>query len=151
MQITTYIHFDGNCEQAINFYKKALGAEVKALLRFKDAPPAPEGHGPMPAPSPNDVMHSEVRFGDTYIFMSDCGKPAQGYSLTYSAKDPTDAERIFKGLSEGGKVIQPISKTFFSPAFGVVDDQFGVNWIVIVPQEMPQQNASQNKDLVGAR
>ncbi len=151
MQITTYIHFDGKCEEAINFYKKTLGAQVNAIMRFSDAPKPPDGQqstGPMPA-SPEQIMHSEVRFGDTVVFMSDCGKPLQGFSLIYSLKEPAEAQKVFKALSEGGKVLQPMSKTFFSPAFGMVDDRFGVNWMVMVPQQMPQQE--HDKDLAAAR
>lgn len=153
MQITTYIHFDGNCEEAIDFYKKAVGARTKALMHFSDGPQPKPGEqipgGQMP---PGDkVMHSEIQFGDTVVFMSDCGKPMQGVSLTYSVKDPSEAEKIFKALGEGGKIGQPLTKTFFSPAFGQLTDRFGVNWIVIVPQENAQQQKSHDKDLVGTR
>ncbi len=148
MQITTYVHFDGNCEEAINFYKKALGAQVKALMHFSDAPNPGPG---VQTPPADKVMHSEVQFGDTVLFMSDCGKPMQGVSLTYSVKDTAAAEKVFNALSESGKVSQPLTKTFFSPAFGQLTDRYNVNWIVIVPQERPQQNSTHDKDLVGAR
>ncbi len=152
MQITTYVHFDGNCEEAIDFYKKALNANVKALMHFSDGPkPDPEHCQGGQMPPADKVMHSEVQFGDTTIFMSDCGKPMQGVSLTYSVKTPAEAEKVFGKLSEGGKIGQPLTKTFFSPAFGQLSDRFGVNWIVIVPQEMSQQQKQQDNNLVGAR
>ena len=139
MQVQPYLFFDGRCEEAIEFYKKALGAEVEMLMRFKEAPP-PSGNpgegcaGPMP--DGNKVMHSSFKVGDTTIMASDGmanGKPEfKGFSLSINAKNDAEAERLFKALSDGGRIEMPLAKTFFSSAFGMVADKFGVGWMIIV-------------------
>jgi PhnB protein len=141
MQVQSYLMFNGRCEEAIEFYKKALGAQVEMLMRFKEAP---EGQC---APGTDDkIMHSSFRIGDTVVMATDgmsVGQPLEfkGFSLTLDAKDEADAERLFGALANGGKVFQPLIKTFFSPKFGVVSDKFGVSWMVIVPQPMEQKAA----------
>ena len=138
MQIQPYLFFDGRCEEALEFYRKALGAKVEMLMRYKEAPDQPPP-GMLPPGSENKVMHSELRIGDTVVMASDghcSGKPSfQGFSLTVSARDEAEANRFFAALSEGGKVTMPLGKTFFSPAFGMTADRFGVGWMVIVPGE----------------
>jgi PhnB protein len=134
MQVQPYLMFDGRCDEAIEFYRRALGAEVAMLLRFKDSPdPA------MCAPgSENKVMHSCLRIGETSIMASDgrcTGQPSfQGFSLSITAPDEDVANRLFASLGEGGQVQMPLAKTFFSPRFGMVADRFGVSWMVYVPQ-----------------
>ena len=134
MLVQTYLNFDGRCEEALNFYKKALGAEVTALMRMKDAPQGSSEHCP-PA-NPDQVMHSSFRIGETTVMASDCngtGKPAfQGFSLSIAARDEAQADRLFAALSDGGQVQMPLGKTFFSSRFGVVADRFGVSWMVVV-------------------
>ena len=137
MQVQSYLFFDGRCEEALNFYRKAAGAEVEMMMRFKDSPePCPEGM--VPPGSESKVMHSSFRIGDTMVMASDgrCqGKPSfQGFSLSVSAANEAEADRLFAALGEGGQVQMPKSKTFFSPRFGMVADRFGVSWMVIVPQ-----------------
>ena len=137
MQVQSYLFFDGRCEEAIEFYRRALGAKVEMLMRFKDSPePCPEGM--VPPGSESKVMHSSFRIGDTMVMASDgrCqGKPSfQGFSLSVSAANEAEADRLFAALGEGGQVQMPMSKTFFSPRFGMVADRFGVSWMVIVPQ-----------------
>lgn len=134
MQIQPYLFFDGKCEQALDFYKKAIGAEVKMLMRWKDHPdPTP---GMTPPGAENKVMHAEFTVGDTVVMASDgqCqGKPNfQGFALALHAKDEADAKRLFGALSDGGNVQMPLAKTFFSPSFGMLIDRFGVSWMVIV-------------------
>jgi PhnB protein len=141
MQVQPYLFFDGRCEEAIEFYKKVLGAKVEMLMRFKEAPP-PSGNpgegcaGPMP--DGNKVMHSSFKVGDTTIMASDGmanGKPEfKGFSLSINAKNDAEAERLFKALSDGGRIEMPLAKTFFSSAFGMVADKFGVGWMVITGQ-----------------
>jgi len=132
MQVQAYLFFDGRCEEAIEFYRKTLGAEMTMLMRFKDNPE------PMPgkAPPGDKVMHSSFRIGDTTVMASDgncMGKPSfQGFSLSITARDDAEAKRLFAALSDGGQVQMPLAKTFFSPAFGMVADRFGVSWMVIV-------------------
>ena len=138
-QVQPYLFFDGKCEEALEFYKSALGAKVDMLMRFKESPdPVPPG---MCAPgSENKVMHAAFHVGDTLVMASDGmagGKPEfKGFSLSVNAKDAADADRIFAALGKDGHVQMPFGKTFFSPRFGMVADKFGVGWMVIVPGQM---------------
>ena len=138
MQIQPYLFFDGRCEEAVEFYKRALGAKVEMLMRYKDSPEAPQP-GMVPPGSENKVMHSSLRIGDAVVMASDghcAGKPSfQGFSLSLTARDEAEADRLFGALADGGQVQMPLGKTFFSPRFGMVADRFGVSWMVIVPQQ----------------
>jgi PhnB protein len=134
MQVQSYLIFNGRCEEALEFYKKALGAKVEMMMRFKEAP---EGQC---TPTQGDkIMHSSLRIGDTVLMASDGmvqGQPEfKGISLTLNPKTESEAERLFAALSEGGQVQQPLIKTFFSPKFGAVADKFGVSWMVVVEQQ----------------
>ncbi|HVB49339.1 MAG TPA: VOC family protein [Burkholderiales bacterium] len=136
MQVQPYLFFEGRCDEALEFYKKALGAEVAMLMRYKDNPePAQESNAP--AGSENKVMHAAFRIGQTTLMASDglCGgTPSfQGFSLTLTARDEAEAKRLFGALGEGGQVRMPLAKTFFAPNFGMVTDRFGVSWMVLVP------------------
>lgn len=129
-----YLFFDGRTEEALDFYKKAVGAEPKMLMRFKDAPDQS-----MITPGvENKVMHAQVRIGDTTVLMSDgrcTGKMNfQGFALTISAKTEAEADTMFTALADGGQVTMPMAKTFFSPRFGMLTDRFGVGWMVLVAQ-----------------
>jgi PhnB protein len=131
-----YLFFDGRCEEAIAFYKKALGAEVEMMMRFKEAPEQPPP-GTLPPGSENKVMHACLRINGSSVMASDgCaqgGKPKfQGFSLSVNAKDEAEADRMFAALADGGKVEMPLAKTFFAKRFGSVSDRFGVGWMVIV-------------------
>ena len=135
MTIQPYLFFEGRADEAVAFYQKVFGAEVQMLMRYKDSPdPCPEGM--IPPGSESKVMHMSMKIGDAVVMGSDgrcSGKPGfQGFSLSYTAKDATDADRVFSALSEGGTVQMPMGKTFFSPRFGMVADRFGVSWMVIV-------------------
>jgi PhnB protein len=132
MQIQPYLFFDGRCEEAIEFYRRALGAEVTMLMRFKESPD-PE----MNPPGAGDkVMHLSFRIGDTTLLASDghCeGRPSfQGFSLSLTAPNEAEAELLFMALADGGQVQMPLAKTFFSPRFGMVADRFGVSWMIYV-------------------
>jgi PhnB protein len=134
MQVDPYIFFDGRCDEAIAFYRDALGAEVTMLLRFKNAPDAS-----MIRPGTEEkIMHANLRIGDATLLVSDgrCTEhPSfQGFSLTITVADEEEADRVFAALSEGGAVTMPMAKTFFSPRFGMLTDRFGVGWIVLVRQ-----------------
>jgi PhnB protein len=135
MQIRPYLFFDGTCEQAIEFYRKALGAEVEMLMRFKDSP-EPPAPGMVPPGAEDKVMHASLRIGGTTVMASDghCqGRPSfQGFSLSLTVADEAEAERLFAALSDGGQVQMPLARTFFSPRFGMVADRFGVSWMVHV-------------------
>ena len=132
MKVEPYLFFNGRCDEAIEFYKKTLGAQVGMLMRFKDSP---EKSACAPG-SENKVMHASLTIGQTRVMASDghnTGNPKfDGFALSVDAKDDADADRLFNGLSDGGKVIMPLGKTFFSPRFGMTQDKFGMNWMVIV-------------------
>lgn len=135
MLIQPYLFFDGRCEEALAFYSEAAGAQIEMLMRFKDNPETPPP-GMVPPGSDNKVMHCSFRIGDSVIMASDgncAGKPAfNGFSLSLTAPSVADAERLFKALGDGGKVQMPQSRTFFSPSFGMVEDRFGMSWMIIV-------------------
>ena len=135
MHIEPYLFFNGRCEEAVEFYKKALGAEVIMLMRFKESPEPPQP-GMVPAGSENKIMHASFRVGDTMVMASDghcTGKTDfQGFSLSLTVANEAEAERKFAALAEGGQVQMPLAKTFWSPRFGMVADRFGVGWMVTV-------------------
>ena len=135
MQVQPYLFFDGRCDEAIEFYRKALDAEVTTLMRYSESPePLPPGM--VPPGSENKVMHAEFRIGETVVMASDgncTGKPNfQGFSLSISVPDDARAEQLFATLADGGQVQMPMATTFFSSRFGMVADRFGMNWMVIV-------------------
>ena len=135
MQVQPYLFFDGRCEEAVEFYRKALGAEVTMHMRFKDSPEPPQP-GMVPPGAENKVMHASFRIGDTTVMASDgrcLGRPSfQGFSLSLTASNETEADRLFAALGDGGQVQMPLTKTFFSPRFGMVADRFGVSWMIVV-------------------
>lgn len=130
MAVTPYLSFDGRADEAIEFYKKALGATVGMLMRFKDAPQG------MCSPGSDDkVMHASLSINGATVMLSDGynkGHPEfKGVSLSLDAKDEAQAEKMFAALSEGGQIGMPMDKTFFAKKFGMVTDKFGVAWMVI--------------------
>jgi PhnB protein len=135
MKVQAYLSFEGRAEEALNFYKKTLGAKEGMIMRFKDAPA--EAQADMKPGTGEKIMHMSFTIGDTELMGSDgyCtgASKFEGVSLTYNAKDAADAEQVFKALGDGGQVRMPIGKTFFSPAFGMLADRFGLGWMVIVP------------------
>ena len=137
MLVQSYLFFDGRCDEALEFYRKKLGAEVTMLMRFKDSP-EPQQPGMVPPGSENKVMHASFRIGETTVMASDgecLGKPSfQGFALSLTADTDAEAERLFAALGEGGKVQMPLTKTFFSSRFGMLADRFGVGWMVLVKQ-----------------
>jgi PhnB protein len=134
MQLEPYLFFEGRCEEAIEFYRKALGAKVDAIMRYKDAPAG------MPGPAnvkPEAVMHARIRVGDTALMASDgqCSNKTQfgGFSLSITAAGDAEAARVFNALGDGGQVQMPLAPTFFATSFGMVADRFGVQWMVYAP------------------
>jgi PhnB protein len=138
MLVQAYLSFDGRCEEAIDFYRAALGAEVTMLLRFKDNP-EPEKIGGVRPGTEEKVMHAELRIGETIIFASDgrcAGMPNfQGTTLALTVATEAEAEQRFAALADDGQVLMPLAKTFFSPRFGMLSDRFGVPWMVLVRDE----------------
>ena len=140
MQIQPYLFFEGRCDEALEFYRKTLGAEVRMLMRYRDAPQPATGPGGS-APPADKVMHASFRIGDSELMASDglcSGKPGfQGFALSVAARDDADAKRKFGALAEGGQVRQPLTKTFFASSFGMVADRFGITWMVIAGSQQP--------------
>jgi PhnB protein len=139
MQIQPYLFFDGRCEEALEFYRKTLGAQIVDLLRFKDNPESCAS-GMVPPGGENKILHASFKVGETTVMASDgeCkSRPEfKGFSLAVSVPDTAAAQRTFSALSDGGQVQMPLGKTFFSPSFGMVADRFGVAWMVVTVPEM---------------
>jgi len=135
MKVEPYLNFNGRCDEAIEFYKKAVGAKVQMLMRFKECP---EPHPNMDPSAANKVMHAAFQVGQTTVMASDgrCTGSTKFDGITLSVTTASDAEaqKIFKALSEGGQVTMPLNKTFFSSQFGMLADRFGVHWMVLVAQ-----------------
>ena len=135
MLVQPYLFFDGRCDEALEFYKRALRAEVTMLKRFKDSP-EPHQPGKVPPGSEHKVMHASFRIGDSTLMASDgrcLGKPNfQGFALSVTVPSDAEADRLFAALGDGGQVQMPMAKTFFSSRFGMVADRFGVSWMIIV-------------------
>ena len=133
VSIQAYLFFGGRCEEAIEFYGKALGAEVVMMARFNEAPEPQPG---LPECFENKVMHATLRVGETMLMASDgrCEGPQnfEGFSLSITVPDEAEADRLFAALSEGGLVTMPLEKTFWAPKFGMLQDKFGVGWMVSV-------------------
>ena len=131
--VQPYLFFGGQCEEALEFYRKALGAEVQMMMRYKESP---EQQRPVPDCFDEKVMHASFRIGDTIVMASDgmCdGKPNfEGFSLSITVPDEAAAERVFGALGEGGLITMPLEKTFWAPKFGMLADRFGVGWMVSV-------------------
>ena len=135
--VQPYIFFDGKCEEALEFYKGAIGAKVDMMMRFKEAPDQSQ----MQPNTGEKVMHAAFRVGETQVLASDghcAGKPSfQGFGLTLNAKDDAEAEKLFAAVGKGGQVQQPLVKTFFASKFGMVTDRFGIGWMVHVEADHP--------------
>ncbi|MFO0987727.1 MAG: VOC family protein [Alphaproteobacteria bacterium] len=136
--ILPYLFFNGRCEEAVNFYKKALGGEIEMLMRWKDNPDLPkDGCAPGMPFDPQKIMHATLKVGDAILMASD-GMPQeksgfQGFSVSLTARNDGECDRWFNALAEGGQVQMPLGKTFFAQRFGAVADRFGVSWMIIVP------------------
>lgn len=134
--VQPYLFFGGRCEEALEFYRTALGAELQGRMRHKDSPDSPppgvlaEGWG-------NKVMQASFRIGASVIMASD-GCSAEdgkfgGFSLSLTFPAEAEAQRAFAALSEGGRITMPLGRTFWSPCFGMVTDRFGLGWMLTVP------------------
>lgn len=132
--VQAYLYFGGRCEEAMEFYRNAIGAEVEMLMRFEDSP-QPLPPGALAAGFENKVMHCSFRIGQTTVMASDgCGPGGkfEGFSLSISVGSEAEADRVFVALGQGGQVTMPLARTFWSPKFGMLVDKFGVNWMVSV-------------------
>ena len=144
MHIEPYLQFDGRAEEAAEFYQQALGATVEMMLRFSQTPDQPPP-GMLPPNSENKVMHMALRIGNTTLLGSDgaCrGKPSfGGVDLALQVASPEEARRMFDGLAQGGTVRMALGRTFFSDAYGIVTDRFGVGWMIVAPGAMVPPHA----------
>ena len=133
--VQPYLFFNGSCEAAVEFYRKALGAEVEMMMRFKDSP-EPHPPGMVPPGFENKIMHTSFRIGATALMASDgCSADKtkfEGFSLSLTVSGEAEADRAFAALAEGGQVRMPLAKTFWSPRFGMIQDRFGIGWMVSV-------------------
>jgi len=135
--IEPYLFFNGRCEEAVKFYQQALGAELQFMMRYKESP-EPLSPGMTPPNWGDKIMHASMKIGSTVLMASDgCGEKMafEGFSLSISVPNEPDADRVFAALSGGGQVRMPLGKTFWSPRFGMVQDKFGVGWMVSVNPE----------------
>jgi PhnB protein len=132
MNVQPYLSFEGRAQEAIDFYKSALGAQVEAVMQFKDAPPDMQAN----MPNKDKVMHAAFKVGDTTIMATDgqCSGKSEfsGITLTIQANSEAEAEKLFNALAQGGKINMPMAETFFATRFGMVADKFGVGWMVMV-------------------
>lgn len=140
MPIEAYLMFSGRCEEAVNFYQQALGAELEFLMHYRDSPEPPPPDM-MPPGTEDKVMHASLRLGNIRLMAcDDCTQRSKGFSgfqLSLTATNISEAERWFSALADGGEVRMPLQKTFFAQTFGMLTDRFGVPWMLIVPEPMP--------------
>jgi len=133
--VQPYLFFNGSCEQAVEFYRKSIGAEVEMMMRYKESPEPPPP-GMVPPGFENKIMHTSFRVGETTLMASDgCSAEKanfQGFSLSLAVANEAEADRVFGALADGGQVRMPLTKTFWSSCFGMVEDRFGVGWMISV-------------------
>ena len=136
MAITPYLFFGGRCKEALDYYKQHLDAKIDMLMTFDENPEAAPP-GMLPVNWDDKIMHASMRIRGTTIMVSDgMGDSGfKGFSLSLSVRTEDDAKRMFQVLSDGGSVQMPLTKTFYSPCFGMVTDKFGVSWMIIIPAE----------------
>jgi PhnB protein len=136
--VQPYLFFEGRCEEAIEFYRRAVGAQVQMLMRYRESPDPPPP-GTMPPGTEDKVMHASLQIGDSVVMASDgtCGgRPAfNGFSLALQLADEASVRRAFDALAAGGTVTMPLGRTFWSAAFGMLTDRLGVGWMVMVAGE----------------
>lgn len=134
MQVISYLNLQGRAEEAIEFYKTVLGAEVVMMMRFKDMPPQDDETCQMPPELDDKIMHATLMFGETTIMISDSAEPGhpefKGISLSIALDDMDQAEAIFAALAEEGEITMPLASTFWAKAFGMVNDKFGISWMI---------------------
>lgn len=133
LSVQPYLFFNGRCEEALNFYRDAIGADTQIVMRFKDSP---QPHKDAMAEDGDKVMHATITIGETMLLASDgeCEGAAkfEGFSLAINVPDESEADRVFNALAKGGKVEMPLTPTFWAPKFGMLADKFGVGWMVSV-------------------
>jgi PhnB protein len=138
--VQAYLMLGGRCEEALNFYRTAVGAKVEMMMRFSESPmPVPADK--IPPGFQNKVMHSSFSIGETTLMASDgceVNTPFKGFSLALYVATEAEADRVFNALADGGKVNMPLGKTFWSPRYGMLTDRFGIDWMVMVSAPPPK-------------
>jgi len=135
--VQPYLTFGGRCEEALEYYGSAIGAQVQMVVRFRESP-EPTPPGMLPPGFEDKVMHSSFRIGDSVIMASDgcaSGTTYSGFSLSLTVPTEAEADRAFTALADGGQVTMPLNRTFWSPRFGMCVDRFGISWMVMVPAQ----------------
>jgi len=140
MSTLPYLDFNGRCEEAIEFYRKAIGAKVDMMMRFKESPEPMSGDGCAGEAPPGDkIMHASMTIAGSVVMASDgycTGAPKfEGIGLALSLPDEAAVKRAFDALADGGKVTMPLARTFWSPSFGMLTDRFGLVWMVMVEEQ----------------
>ena len=135
MHVNAYLNFSGQCEEAFKFYEKVLGGEILTMMRFEGTPMANQ----VPAEMRNKIIHARMKIGETVVMASDAPRERasqpKGFALSIGVDKTSEAERIFAALAEGGKVDMPVGKTFFAARFGMLNDRYGVPWMVVCEKE----------------
>lgn len=137
MSITPYLFFSGRCEEALEFYTQALSAKVEMMMRFNESPESTPP-GMLQSGFESKIMHASFTVGEVRIMASDgCDDKSrfEGFRLALSVASEADAHRAFNALAAGGSIQMPLTKTFWSPCYGMVTDKFNVGWMVMVPGE----------------
>ena len=139
----TYLNFNGNCEEAFNFYKSVFGGEFNYLGRFGDMPPSEEYK--VPDADKNKVMHVSLPIGSSILMGSDIGGEwassfmlGNNFSISVTANSKEEADTLFNGLSDGAKITMPMASTFWGDYFGMLTDKFGVNWMMSFNEQAHQ-------------
>lgn len=153
MQVNAYLNFNGNGAEALKFYERHLGAKVEYSMTYGESPPMSQGDQPggdqpgcagpeLPKDWQNRIMHARLTIGNAIVMASDAPpgmyQPAGGIEMTLNIDDPKEADRLFKALSEGGKVKMPLTETFWAEKFGAVTDRFGIPWMINCEGKMKQ-------------
>lgn len=130
MQMTPYLSFKGQCEAAFKFYEEHLGGRVEAIFRYAGTPMAEQ----VPADWQDKVMHGSLAIGGQVVMGGDVApdhyEEPKGFSLSLQIESIAEAERVFRGLAEDGRVVMPLEQTFWAARFGVVVDRFGIPWLI---------------------
>ncbi len=130
MQLNSYLHFNGNCEEAFTLYEKCLGGKIDGVFRYEGAP----GPEQVPAEWRSKIMHARMTIGDQVLMGMDAPKERfhkpQGFHVNIAVKDAAEGKKVFEALSENGTVTMPFGPTFWSPGFAMFVDRFGVPWMV---------------------
>ncbi|HZT72477.1 MAG TPA: VOC family protein [Terriglobales bacterium] len=138
MQLDTYLHFNGNCEAALNFYARCFGAKIDFSMKYAGSPVEPQ----VPAEWRDKILHASIKLGNQTLMACDVPPtsyqgPPRSFALAIGTKDGAETDRIFHALAEGGQVTMPPGETFFSPRFGMLTDRFGVRWMVVCAPATP--------------